>query len=63
MKMKGFSGDFKKPVKELIGQGWKAVSKKNGIMLFSPDGKDCLMVHRTPSDIRALRNFKAMAQH
>ncbi len=60
MEMKGYSADFKKPVNELINCGWKAVSKKNGIMLYSPNGNDTLMVHRTPSDVRAIRNFKAM---
>ena len=61
MEMKGYSAEFKKPVNELIDHGWKAVSKKNGIMLYSPDGNDTLMVHRTPSDVRAIRNFKAKA--
>ena len=61
MQLRGYSTEFKKPVQELISQGWRAVSKKNGIMLYSPNGNDTVMVHRTPSDIRAIKNFKAMA--
>lgn len=39
-------------------QGFTVKEKKNGWMLHSPNGQGSVMIHKTPSDHRALSNAR-----
>lgn len=56
---KGLGKDAKKLVKEAEKQGFVAKEKKNGWMLTVPNGQGSVMIHKTPSDHRALKNAVA----
>jgi hypothetical protein len=43
-------------VQEAEAQGFTVKEKKNGWMLLTPNGQGAVMIHKTPSDHRALRN-------
>ena len=45
-------------VKELLKDGWIVLRKNNHVRIQSPTGKT-LTVPCTPSDVRAVLNFKA----
>jgi hypothetical protein len=49
-----------KEVREIVKaaerQGWKVVEKRQGFMLYSPDGEGLVNVHKTPQDHRAIKN-------
>jgi len=51
--------EAKKLVKEAERQGFTAKEKKNGWMLTVPNGQGSVMIHKTPSDQRALKNALA----
>ena len=50
--------DINSMVKELLKSGWFIVRKNKHVKLQSPTGKT-LAVPSTPSDVRAVLNFKA----
>lgn len=51
------ASDWAKVWQAAEAQGWRTEVKKKGWMLFPPDkSKAPVMVHRTPSDHRALKN-------
>ena len=43
-------------VREAEKQGFKIKEKKNGWMILTPNGQGAVMIHKTPSDHRALKN-------
>jgi hypothetical protein len=43
-------------VQEAEAQGFTVKEKKNGWMLLTPNGQGAVMIHKTPSDHRALKN-------
>jgi hypothetical protein len=43
-------------VQEAVKQGFRAVDKRKGWMLQSPDGKGQVMVHKTPNS-RGIRHY------
>lgn len=52
--------DFGKYLRAAEQQGWEVRPKKKGFMLVPADKtKNMVMVHRTPSDNRALNNILA----
>ncbi len=55
--------DINKAVKELIRSGWEPLSKTKGkhLKILAPNGK-WLTVPTSPSDVRAVTNFKKQAR-
>jgi hypothetical protein len=49
-------------VREAEAQGFMVKDKKMGWMLLTPNGKGSVMIHKTPSDHRALKNARARLQ-
>lgn len=53
-----------KQVKELLrqaeDQNWTIRETKQGYQLMAPNGRDIVLIHRTPSDHRWLRNTVAV---
>jgi hypothetical protein len=43
-------------VREAEEQGFTVKEKKNGWMLLTPNGQGAVMIHKTPTDHRALKN-------
>jgi hypothetical protein len=39
--------------------GWRAMPTRKGFLLRSPDGVTQVLVHRSPSDHRAVKNARA----
>lgn len=49
--------DWKKVVREATRQGWRVEFARRGLKLIPPDPtKEIVVVHRTPSDRRAIGN-------
>lgn len=55
----GMSRDWQALLDEAEAQGWTRKPTKSGWLYLSPDGESKVMVHRTPSDRRALPNARA----
>lgn len=54
------ASEWKRILKAAREQGWREEEKKKGLMLYPPDKtKSPVMVHKTPSDHRALANTLA----
>jgi hypothetical protein len=52
--------DLAEVIAEATQQGWRVEQTKGGFMLYPPDRMlSPVAVHRTPSDQRAIRNFRA----
>jgi hypothetical protein len=52
--------DLRQVIAEATKQGWRVQQSTAGYMLYPPDRSlGPVAVHRTPSDQRAVRNFKA----
>jgi hypothetical protein len=52
--------DLATVIAEATKQGWRVEQTKAGYMLYPPDRTlSPVAVHRTPSDRRAIRNFRA----
>lgn len=52
--------DLSKIIKAALSQGWRVEQTKSGYMFFPPNRSlSPVTVHLTPSDHRAVRNFKA----
>jgi hypothetical protein len=43
-------------VKQAEEQGFTVKEKKKGWLLLTPNGQGAVMIHKTPSDHRALKN-------
>lgn len=51
------ASDWKKVLKAAKEQGWVEQEVKKGARLVPPDpNKDMVVIHKTPSDVRAIRN-------
>ena len=56
MGSKTLSKEARAIVREAEAQGFTVKEKKNGWMLLTPNGQGAVMIHKTPSDHRALKN-------
>jgi len=48
--MSGTAREIRELVARAQAQGWRADNRGNTIILYSPDGKTIVPIHRTPSD-------------
>jgi hypothetical protein len=55
--------DYRDIRRAALEQGWRVEERKAADIWFSPDGATIVTWHRTPSDVRALRNFLARMRH
>lgn len=59
-RLSGSRDEFQKIIDTAVAQGWKLkLTKKGHRKLLSPDGKTTVVTGGTPSDRRALMNFRA----
>jgi hypothetical protein len=56
---KSSSKEARDLVKDAEKQGFKIKEKKNGWMILTPNGQGSVMIHKTTSDHRGLRNERA----
>jgi hypothetical protein len=56
MGSKTLSKEARAIVREAEAQGFTVKEKKKGWMLLTPNGQGAVMIHKTPSDHRALKN-------
>jgi hypothetical protein len=56
MGSKTLSKEARAIVRKAETQGFTVKEKKNGWMLLTPNGQGAVMIHKTPSDHRALKN-------
>lgn len=52
--------DYRKACRRAEKAGWTMVKRKHGVLLRPPGGGEGVMLHRTPSDRRGLRNTFAL---
>ena len=55
---KGLSGVIQDFIDAAETQGFRVKDKKSGVMVFGDDG-GAVMLHRTPSDSRGVKNAQA----
>jgi hypothetical protein len=56
MGSKSLKQEAEKLVRLAEKQGFKVKEKKSGWMVLTPNGQGAVMIHKTPSDHRALKN-------
>lgn len=47
-------------VDDLLQRGWVISTSANGFKLFNSLGKFAFTIHFTPSDVRAVKNYRAL---
>jgi len=56
--MSGTAKEIRELVASAHAQGWRADDRGNTILLYSPDGRTIVPIHKTPSD----RNWRRQAE-